>query len=98
VVNDSLEFVHALVFRNVSLSSKASSNDKEAGLGRASISCLDCPLSSLLVEFCRGHNGLESGVFAQVADFIHIVKVGLKLLPTWVIGCKGPSIVDFRDG
>ncbi len=97
VVDDSLELLHALVVRNISLSSKAGGNDEESCLAGTSISSLDSPFSSLLVKFCRGHNGLERGIFAQIADFVTMVEVGLQFPPVWIVCGKAERVVNLGD-
>lgn len=97
VVDDSLELLHALVIRNISLSSKASGDDEESCLAGTSISSLYSPLSGLLVKFCRGHNGLERSVFAQIADFVTVVEVGLQFPPAWVVCGKAERVVDLGN-
>jgi hypothetical protein len=94
VVDDSFELLDALVIRNISLGSKASGNDEESCLAGTSISSLDSPFSSLLVKFCRGHNSLKRSVFAQIADFVTMVKVGLQFPPVWIVCGKAESVVN----
>ena len=97
VVDDSSELLDALIIRNISLSSKASGNDEESCLAGTSISSLDSPFSSLLVKFCRGDNGLKRSVFAQIADFVTMVKVGLQFPPVWIVCGKAERVVNLGD-
>ena len=97
VMDDSLELLDALVIRNISLSSKAGGNDEESCLAGTSISSLDSPFSNLLVKFCRGHNGLERSVLAQIADFVTMVEVGLQFPPVWIVCGKAECVINLGD-
>jgi hypothetical protein len=92
-----LELLDALIGRDVSLCSKASSNNEESCLGLSSVCSFDCPFDGVLIKLAIGDNCFKGGVFAKVADFVHVVEVCLQLAPIRVVACECPCLVNLRD-
>ncbi len=91
----SFELIHIFHLWNVPFGSETSGDDQESCLGGAAICCLDGPFSIILVEFAGGNDGLKGRVFAEIADFVDVVKISLKFAPVGVVGSEGPCVVHF---
>jgi hypothetical protein len=96
-MNNSLVVFYTLIIWDISFGCETRSNDQESSLYGTSIRCLDNPFGDILVEFGASDNCFEGSVFAEIADFVDMVEIGLQLPPIWVVGCKCPGVVYLRD-
>ena len=97
MVHFALEFVHVLDIGDVAFGSEAGGDNQESSLNGTAVGGLDGPLGGLLVEFAGVDDGFKCCVFAEVADFIDVIEIGLQFLPVGVVSGESPGFIDFWD-